>query len=49
MYIKEGNYELDDNLQKDAVNVFDAGIEKTNFDNGAAAAALINQWVRMTE
>ncbi|XP_026324377.1 serine protease inhibitor 3/4-like isoform X1 [Hyposmocoma kahamanoa] len=45
VYIMEGSYELDDNLQKDAVNVFDAGIEKVNFVNSQAAASLINSWV----
>ncbi|XP_037871526.1 serine protease inhibitor 2 isoform X4 [Bombyx mori] len=45
IYIKEGDYELDPKLKKDAVEVFDADFEKVNFDNGAAAAGLINKWV----
>lgn len=47
VYIKEGNYELDENLEKDAVKVFDAGIEKINFAESEAAASLINNWVRI--
>ncbi|NP_001037021.1 serine protease inhibitor 2 [Bombyx mori] len=45
IYIKEGDYELDPKLKKDAVEVFDADFEKVDFDNGAAAAGLINKWV----
>lgn len=47
VYLKEGNYELVAELEQDAIKVFDAGIEKMNFDNGAAAAELINKWVKM--
>ncbi|CAH2267161.1 antichymotrypsin-2-like isoform X3 [Pararge aegeria] len=45
VYVKEGDYDLNEQLKNDAIKVFDAGLEKLNFDNGAAAAKLINQWV----
>ncbi|XP_052753704.1 antichymotrypsin-2-like isoform X2 [Galleria mellonella] len=45
VYIMEGDYDLVPELKKDAITVFDAGIEKINFSNGAAAATHINQWV----
>ncbi|XP_052753708.1 antitrypsin-like isoform X5 [Galleria mellonella] len=44
VYIMEGDYDLVPELKKDAITVFDAGIEKINFSNGAAAATHINQW-----
>lgn len=45
MYIKDGDYDLHAELKTDAVKVFDAELEKLNFDDGASAANLINQWV----
>ncbi|XP_023934463.2 antichymotrypsin-2 isoform X2 [Bicyclus anynana] len=45
VYIKDGGYDLNEELKVDAVKVFDAGLEKVNFDDGAAAANTINQWV----
>ncbi|XP_068629004.1 antichymotrypsin-2-like isoform X2 [Battus philenor] len=45
VYIKDGVYDLEQNLKEDAVKVFDASFEKINFDDGAAAAEKINKWV----
>lgn len=45
VYVKEGDYELLPKLKEDAIKVFDGGIEKLNFDNGATAANVINKWV----
>lgn len=45
IYLKEGPYELHPELEQDAVKLFDAGLEKVNFDDGAAASNLINKWV----
>lgn len=45
VYIKDGDYDLNEQLKTDAIKVFDAGLEKVNFVDGAAAANLINQWV----
>lgn len=45
VYVKDGGYELVPQLKDDAVKVFNADIEKANFDNGPAAADLINKWV----
>ena len=45
VYIKEGDYDLEENLKKDAIAVFDAALEKLNFGNSAVAAKEINEWV----
>lgn len=45
VYIKEGEYDLRSELKEDAVKIFDADFEKVNFDDGVAAAQLINNWV----
>lgn len=45
VYIKEGDYDLEENLKKDAIAVFDAALEKMNFGNSAVAAKEINEWV----
>ncbi|XP_046967451.1 antichymotrypsin-2-like isoform X2 [Vanessa cardui] len=45
VYIKDGDYDLDEKLKADAIKVFDAALEKVDFSNGAAAADLINKWV----
>ncbi|KAI5632542.1 serpin (serine protease inhibitor) domain-containing protein [Phthorimaea operculella] len=45
VYVKEGPYQLEPGLLKDATNVFDAVIEKMDFSQSAAAANTINQWV----
>lgn len=45
VYIKDGDYDLNEQLKTDAIKVFDAGLEKVNFGDAAAAANLINQWV----
>lgn len=45
VYIKEGDYDLEENLKKDAIAVFDAALEKIEFGNNVAAAKTINQWV----
>ncbi|CAG5018391.1 unnamed protein product [Parnassius apollo] len=45
VYIKEGGYDLESKLKEDAVKIFDAAFEKINFDDGAAAANIINKWV----
>ncbi|GBP21434.1 hypothetical protein EVAR_12035_1 [Eumeta japonica] len=45
VYIKERPYDLVPEIKKDAVDVFDADFEKIDFSHGAAAAALINNWV----
>ncbi|XP_047537054.1 antichymotrypsin-2-like isoform X2 [Vanessa atalanta] len=45
VYIKDGDYDLDEKLKDDAVKIFDAGLEKVDFSDGAAAADLINKWV----
>ncbi|GBP21437.1 Alaserpin [Eumeta japonica] len=45
VYIKEGPYDLVPEIKKDAVDVFDADFEKIDFGHGAAAAALINNWL----
>lgn len=42
----DGGYELNPQLEEDAVKVFDAGIEKLDFSKGAYCANLINKWVR---
>lgn len=42
----DGGYELNPKLKDDAEKVFDAGIEKLDFNNGAYCANLINKWVR---
>lgn len=47
VYVKDGEHKLHPQLEQDAIKVFDAGIEKINFDNGAVAAELINKWVRL--
>lgn len=48
VYLKDGPYELETQMEEDAVKVFDAAIEKVNFGNSAAAAELINKWVIIT-
>ncbi|KAM3966458.1 serine protease inhibitor 2 isoform 2-T2 [Aphomia sociella] len=45
IYVMEGDYDLQDGIKNDAIKVFDAGIEKLNFNLGAEAARHINQWV----
>ncbi|XP_032510918.2 serine protease inhibitor 3/4-like isoform X1 [Danaus plexippus] len=45
VYIKEGDYDLNEDLKKDAVSVFNAAFEKVDFRQNAAAANLINKWV----
>ncbi|CAH2068525.1 unnamed protein product, partial [Iphiclides podalirius] len=45
VYIKDGSYDLEPKLKDDAITVFDAAFEKVNFDDGPAAADLINKWV----
>ncbi|KAJ0181145.1 hypothetical protein K1T71_003230 [Dendrolimus kikuchii] len=45
IFLKEGPYEICTELEQDAVKVFDAGIEKVNFDDGVTACNLINKWV----
>lgn len=45
VYIKEGDYDLEENLKKDAIAVFDAALEKIDFANSAVAAKEINEWV----
>lgn len=46
VYIQDGGYKLNNNLEIDAVKVFDAGLEKIDFGSGAAAQT-INKWVRV--
>ncbi|XP_063832680.1 serine protease inhibitor 3/4-like isoform X3 [Ostrinia nubilalis] len=45
VYVMEGAYDLHSELKQDAIKVFDAGFEKVNFEESAAAASLINKWV----
>ncbi|OWR46227.1 serpin-2 [Danaus plexippus plexippus] len=45
VYIKEGDYDLNEDLKKDAVSVFNAAFEKVDFSQSKAAANLINKWV----
>ncbi|CAG9575761.1 unnamed protein product [Danaus chrysippus] len=45
VYIKDGDYDLNEDLKKDAVSVFNAAFEKVNFSQSKAAADLINKWV----
>ncbi|XP_059048997.1 antichymotrypsin-2-like isoform X1 [Achroia grisella] len=45
VYIMEGQYDLSPDLKTDAIDVFDAGIEKLNFNENVASANHINQWV----
>ncbi|KOB77519.1 Serpin-2 [Operophtera brumata] len=45
VYIMDGDYELNPQLKEDAEKVFDAGIEKLDFSDGAYCANLINKWV----
>lgn len=45
VYLPEGAYDLQEEIKNDAIKVFDAGIEKLDFSNGAAAADTINKWV----
>ncbi|XP_045542243.1 antichymotrypsin-2-like isoform X1 [Papilio machaon] len=46
VYLMDGNYDLNEQLKEDAVKVFDVSFEKVDFSNGAAAAKLINKWVK---
>ncbi|XP_037300671.1 antichymotrypsin-2-like [Manduca sexta] len=45
IYIKDGGYDVEDALKKDAVEIFDVDFEKINFEKSTVAAALINTWV----
>lgn len=45
IYVKSCDCELNPQLKKDAVDVFDAELEKVDFGDSAAAAKLINGWV----
>ncbi|CAH0722510.1 unnamed protein product, partial [Brenthis ino] len=45
VYIKEGGYDLNEDLKIDAVKIFDAALEKIDFGNSVNAAKLINDWV----
>ncbi|KAJ2946459.1 hypothetical protein O0L34_g12502 [Tuta absoluta] len=45
VYVKEGPYQLEPGLLKDATKVFNAAIETMNFNQSDAAANTINQWV----
>lgn len=45
VYLKTGPYELNPELEEDAVKVFDASFEKLNFNDGPASADAINKWV----
>lgn len=45
VYIKEGDYDLNENMKEDAVKVFDAALEKIDFNKSVAAADAINKWV----
>ncbi|XP_037300615.1 serine protease inhibitor 3/4 [Manduca sexta] len=45
IYIKDGGYEVEPELKKDAEDIFDTEFEKINFKDSASAAQLINQWV----
>ncbi|XP_030024556.2 serine protease inhibitor 3/4-like [Manduca sexta] len=45
IYIKDGGYDVEDALKKDAVEIFNVEFEKMNFKNGTVAADLINTWV----
>lgn len=45
IYVKSCDCELNSQLKKDAVDVFDAELEKVDFGDSAAAAKLINGWV----
>lgn len=45
VYVQEGPYDLEPKLKEDAVKVFDAAIEKLDFNTGAAAVNVINKWV----
>ncbi|XP_028160115.1 serine protease inhibitor 3/4-like [Ostrinia furnacalis] len=45
VYVMEGAYDLHSELKQDAIKVFDAGFEKVNFEESAAAASLINKWI----
>ncbi|KAF9795183.1 hypothetical protein SFRURICE_004555 [Spodoptera frugiperda] len=45
VYLKEGPYDLSPSLKVDAEKVFNAGIEKIDFNNSAAAVQDINKWV----
>lgn len=47
VYIKEGGYELNEDLKIDAVKIFDAALEKVNFGDSVKAAKLINDWVNI--
>ncbi|KAI5632535.1 serpin (serine protease inhibitor) domain-containing protein [Phthorimaea operculella] len=45
IYVKEGPYQLEPGLLEDAIKVFDAAIEKIDFNQSKDAASTINQWV----
>lgn len=47
VYIKEGDYDLNENMKEDAVKVFDAALEKIDFNKSVAAADAINKWVSL--
>ncbi|KAJ8734736.1 hypothetical protein PYW08_013986 [Mythimna loreyi] len=45
VYVQEGPYDLESSLKEDAIKVFNAAIEKLDFNTGAAAVNVINKWV----
>ncbi|XP_053601689.1 serine protease inhibitor 3/4-like isoform X2 [Plodia interpunctella] len=45
VYIMEGKYDLKPELKKDAIEVFDAELEKIDFKKSTDAAKRINSWV----
>ncbi|CAH1643508.1 unnamed protein product [Spodoptera littoralis] len=45
VYLKDGPYDLSPSLKVDAEKVFNAGIEKIDFNSAAAAVEVINKWV----
>lgn len=45
VYVQEGPYDLQPSLKEDAVKVFNAAIEKMDFNKAAAAVKVINTWV----
>lgn len=43
--LKQGDYELNDLVKKDAEAVFEADVEQLDFGDGEASANYINSWV----
>lgn len=45
VYIQDGKYDLSTQVKEDAVEIFDAEMEKVNFSESAAVVSNVNEWV----